>query len=92
MAGATEEFDRIFVNALEHNPRDLMLTFEYGYFLSLQERWKEAARMYQRCMPIRNDVPGIWRGLATALENLGETEAAESARQRAIALENRTAN
>ena len=71
-------------------PSDLMLTFDYALMLASLQRWQEATRMYHRCLALRDDVPGLWISLATALDELGETESADRARQKARALQQPT--
>ena len=83
MAGANDEAERILEIALIQYPKDFMLAFDTGLFFASQQRWEEAARMYHRCIPIRDDVAGIWSSLATALDKLGDPEAAARARARA---------
>ncbi len=83
MAGQTDRADAVFETGLARHPHDLMLAFDYGYLLSGQQRWQQAARMFHRCLAIRSDVSGIWLNLADVLDHLGETEAAASARLQA---------
>ncbi len=84
---AFEQGDHVFEIALQQYPNDLMLNHDYGYALFHQQRWHEAARMYHRCLAIRNDVSGIWINLAETLDELAESKAAEKARARAAELE-----
>ena len=82
MAGAADESDRIFKLAIQQYSGDFMLNFDYAYALANTNRWQEAIRIYHRCLAIRPDVPGIWKNLSVALEEVGEEEAAREAEQR----------
>lgn len=87
LAGVPEENNRIMEFAMNEYPQDLMLAHFAAYSYEHQKRWMEASRMYHRCLAIRNDVPGIWRGLAKVYSELAENDAAEKAIARAVELE-----
>ena len=89
MVGATEKVDEIFEIALQSYPHDLMLTFDYAYTLHSEKRYQQATRMYNRCLAVRNDVPGIWKSLALSLSALGEESESRNALERAALLEAR---
>ena len=67
-----------------------MLAFDYGYALQLDGRHDKAARMFHRCLVLREDVSGLWASLADSLEALGEKEAAKRARTNAQRLSKST--
>ncbi|MEO1528625.1 MAG: protein kinase [Planctomycetota bacterium] len=75
--------NEIMQAGLERYPRDILLTHDYAWALTHQERYQEAARLFHRCLVLRDDVPGLWISLASTLEKLGETEAAQSAERKA---------
>lgn len=87
MVGATDECATVFETALEQYPRDVMVAFDYGLFLVEQERHQEAARMFHRCLVLRNDVSSLWTRLAITLKELGEDAAAAKAFAKAASLE-----
>ncbi|MEO1614267.1 MAG: serine/threonine-protein kinase [Planctomycetota bacterium] len=89
MVGAHDECDRLFRFALDRYPRDVMLAHDYGYALYHQQRYQEAARMYHRCLTLKDTVPGLWKSLARTLKKLGEKEAADRASAKAAMFESR---
>ena len=81
-----ERANELFQEGLELHPRDVMLTYDYAFNLFHQQRYQEAARMYHRCLVLRDDVSGLWNSLAQTLDKLDEKEAAEKARKKAVSL------
>ena len=81
-----EKADQIFLDGLELHPRDVMLAHDFALYLFHQQRFQESARIYHRCLVLRDDVPGLWSSLAKVLEQLKEGEAADRARQKAAKL------
>ena len=75
--------NQILQTGLDKYPRDVILTHDYAWALTYQERYQEAARLFHRCLVLRDDVAGLWISLAGVLEKLGETEAAENAKRKA---------
>ena len=66
MAGDSEQGDRVYESGLEEHPGDFMLNFDYAFALSMHERWEESIRYFMRCIAIRSDVAGVWRGLGNS--------------------------
>ena len=48
-----------------------------------KECYRDAKRLFERALSIKNDVKCAWEGLSEALEQLGETERAAETRRRA---------
>jgi serine/threonine-protein kinase len=87
MVGANEQSDQVFEEGIKRFPRDVMLAHDYGYTLYHQQRYQESARMYHRCLALRDDVPGLWISLARTLTKLEEHDAAKEAMDTAKTLE-----
>ncbi len=92
MVQDNQECDRVLQVGLKLHPRDVMLAHDYGHMLYHQQRYHEAARMFHRCLVLRDDVPGLWISLANTLDALGESESANRANQRAQELANELAD
>jgi serine/threonine protein kinase len=86
-AGDTDEnktrMIEIFELALQKFPRDVMLNFDYAITLASVDMHEEAVRIFQRCVTLRDDVPGFWQRLARSLEAIGDDAAAQRATARA---------
>ena len=78
-----ERCNEIMQKGLDLYPRDVLLTHDYAWAMTYQERYQEAARLFHRCLVLRDDVPGLWISLASTLNKLGETDAAKNAEQKA---------
>lgn len=87
MARAVESADDVYHVALENYPGDFMLNFDYAYGLTHQQRWEESIRYYMRCIAIRHDVSGIWRGLGNAHLKNDEQERGIAALEKSCRLE-----
>lgn len=83
---APEKADEIFEFALKKYPQDVMLNYDYALALKEQDRNEEAVWMYNRCVALRPDTPGLWESLAELYEELEMTAAAETATSRAVEL------
>lgn len=79
MVGQEERCYEILREGLKLYPRDVMLAHDFGYMLFHQKRFHESARMYHRCLTLRDDVPGLWISLAQTLTMLEEHDAAKYA-------------
>ncbi|MFN0134683.1 MAG: protein kinase domain-containing protein [Phycisphaerae bacterium] len=77
--------------ALLHYPDDMMLNFDAAYHLAIRKEWQRAIRAYYRCLAIRPNAAGVWRGLGNALREAGEFPEAIRAIERSIALQPRHA-
>ncbi len=87
MVGENERCNQVLEKGLKLYPRDVMFAHDYGYMLYHQKRYQESARMYHRCLVLRDDVPGLWISLARTLSKLEEHDAAERAEEAAKALQ-----
>ena len=56
--GDFERADELFLDGIELHPRDVMLAHDYAFGLFHQQRYQESARVYHRCLVLRDDVPG----------------------------------
>jgi eukaryotic-like serine/threonine-protein kinase len=87
MAGNVGECDRVFRIALEHNPSDFMVNFDFAYMQAGFRNWPEAIRYFLRCTAIRPDVGGVWRALGNAFRENGEFERSREALEKSAALD-----
>ncbi|MCP4251526.1 MAG: protein kinase [bacterium] len=85
--GFADRGDALYADALRIAPADFMLNFDIAYSLVHQERWQEAIRYQMRCLTIRPDSAGVWRGMGTALRETGELAESRSALERAVELQ-----
>ncbi|MHC5114348.1 MAG: serine/threonine-protein kinase [Planctomycetota bacterium] len=83
-AGDPAAGSRVFDEALEDHPGDVMLNFDAAYFLVAQGKWNEATRYYHRALAVRPDSGGIWRSLGTALYEFEDYPAALDAYDQSI--------
>lgn len=87
MAGDTKKGDEVLQLALQLDPTDVMLNFDYGYMLAGQGRHQEAIRMYQRALAFRPDSAGLWQMMGLSMMKVGEHQNAVNAFRRACDLE-----
>lgn len=60
----------IFRRAVLIYPDDLMLNFDYAYNMMAAKDYSQAIRSYDRCLALRPNSGGIWRGLGIALRHV----------------------
>ncbi len=87
MAGDVAECERVFRLALDHNPADFMVNFDFAYMQAGFGNWPEAIRYFLRCTAIRPDVGGIWRALGKAYRENGEFQRSREALEKSAALD-----
>lgn len=72
--GDIELVKEIFRRALLLYPDDLMLNFDFAYNMMVAKDYHRAIRAYERCLAIRPQTAGIWRGLGVALRHVEQYE------------------
>jgi serine/threonine-protein kinase len=69
------------------HPDDFMMNWDFAFTLRYLGRHQEAIRYHHRCVSLRPDVAGAWRGLGGSHRQLKEHAAARTAFERAIELQ-----
>ena len=83
---APDKADKIFKLALRLYPQDVMLNYDYALVLSQRKKHDRAVHMYNRCVALRPDIPGLWLSLARELKAAGYDELSSEAKEWADAL------
>ncbi|MGB0715937.1 MAG: protein kinase domain-containing protein, partial [Phycisphaerae bacterium] len=77
----------IFRRALLLYPDDLMLNFDFAYNMIVAREYHRAIRAYERCLAIRPQTAGIWRGLGVALRHVDDHQESIDALEQSIKLQ-----